>query len=121
MASRQSNASLIRTLCAPIPHGGGFAHLGIIAALLAFPTAVLMDSFVEICVPPRLIAIILSPGHLLTTLATPNPQVIGNFFGPSSPHSALVFLVNLFYWFLILFGFSCCIAGLRKSDKPHLN
>ena len=121
MASRQNNASLIRTLCAPIPRGGGFARLGIIAALLAFPAAVLMDSAVEISIPPRPIAIILSPGHLVTTLATPNPQVAGHFFGPSSPHSSLVFLVNLFCWFLILFGLSCCIAGLRKSDKLRLN
>ena len=117
MAGHRNNASLIRTLCEPTPRGAGFAHLGIIAGLLAFPTAVLLDSVAEIFAPPRLIAIILSPGHLLTTLATPNPQVMGHFLGQSSPHSSLVLLVDLLYWFLILFGFSCCMSGLRKSNS----
>jgi hypothetical protein len=115
MAGHPNNASLIRTLCGSNPRSAGFVRLAIISALLAFPTAVLMDSLAQIGALPRPVAMILAPGHLLTTLATPNPQVVGHFLSPS-PHSSLAFLADLLYWFLIFFGLSCRLAGLRKSD-----
>jgi hypothetical protein len=120
MEHRQNNASLIRTLCGlPDPRRASLLRLGIISAILAFPAAFLMQSVAAIVAPPRTIAIILSPGYLVTTLATPNPQVIADFLRPSSPDSSLAFLANLLYWFLILFGLACCIAGLRKLDSSH--
>jgi hypothetical protein len=61
------------------------------------------------------VATILSPGLLLTTLATPNPRAVGNFLS-LSPHASLALLADLLYWFLIFFGVSCCVSGLRKLD-----
>ena len=74
-----------------------------------------MDGLAGIGALSSPVATILSPELLLTTLATPNPRAVGNFLSPS-PHSSLAFLADLLYWFLIFFGLSCCVAGLRKSD-----
>ena len=115
MAGHPNNVSLIRTLCGSNPRGAGFARLAVISALLAVPIGGLMGGLAEIGALSRPVAIILSPGLLLTTLATPNPQVIGNLLSPT-PHSWLALLVDMLYWCLIFFGFSCCMAGLRKSD-----
>jgi hypothetical protein len=74
-----------------------------------------MSGLAEIGALSQPFAIILSPGLSLTTLATPNPHVTGHLLSPS-PQSSLALLVDMLFWCLIFFGFSCCLAGMRKSD-----
>jgi hypothetical protein len=119
MQGRSSNASLIRVLCGSSPCGAGFAPPKLIAALLAFPAALLMDPVTEILTPPRLIAIVMAPGRLIATISGPNPQVIGHFLNRDSGQPFPAFAVNLLYWFLIFFGVCCCVAGLRKLKSSE--
>jgi hypothetical protein len=111
MDGRSRNASLIRTLCEPLSLGNGLVGLMLLAVLLAFPVAAVLNGITGIGIPSRTIAIILAPGHLVATLSTPNPRPMGDLFDLASSQPPFAFLVNLLYWFLILFGALCCIKG----------
>jgi hypothetical protein len=119
MKSSPRNDSLIRTLCEPSSLGDGLVVPALVAALVAVPAAFVMDPMTQLLAPSRLVAIVLAPGRLITTLATVNPKVLGDFLKPNPAQSLPAFLVNLLYWFLIFFGVSCRLAGLRRADRDE--